>query len=391
MIVEIETAKSVVELPCPTAGSVATMLAPEGATVEVGTPIIDIVAEDAAADGPRCTRCPGRFCTGVRPPDLRATRGRCRGFRRHPGRVRGAGGHEASRARLGRRRALAEQRAAEPAGPAPSGPIGLHEDVGAPQRPEPSVPSPGDTRARAKPPVRKRAKDAGVDLAALTGTGPVGEVTRRDLEQRLVGAGGLPEVAPTTSLAAATTSPGAPEGDETWTIPLKGVRKATAQAMVASAFTAPHVTEFLDVDVMRTIELVARSRGAGGYARVNPLAVLSRAVCWALDRTPELNASLEGEQITVSRRVHLGIATATERDLMVPVVPDVHALSAGELALRIREVAATAREGRCPPEAMRGGTITITTVGVFGVDSGTPILHPGQTAIVAFGQIRKRP
>lgn len=119
--------------------------------------------------------------------------------------------------------------------------------------------------------------------------------------------------------------------------------------------------------------------------------MLSRAVCWALHRTPELNASLEGEQITVSRRVHLGIATATDRGLMVPVVPDAHALSAGELALRIREVAATAREGRCPPEAMRGGTITIITVGVFGVDSGTPILHPGQTAIVAFGQIRKRP
>ncbi|WP_206479000.1 2-oxo acid dehydrogenase subunit E2 [Kocuria sp. KRD140] len=216
VIVEIETAKPVVELPCPTAGSVAALLAPEGATVEVGTPIIDIVAEDA-----------------------------------------------------------------------------------------------------------------GVNLAALTGTGAAGEVTRKDLAQHLVGTGGLPEVAP-------TTSPGAPEGDETWTIPLKGVRRATAQAMVASAFTAPHVTEFLDVDVTRTMELVARSRGAEGYARVNPLAVLSRAMCWALHRTPELNASLQGEQISVSRRVHLGIATATDRGLMVPVVPDTHALSAGELALRIR-------------------------------------------------------
>ena len=170
------------------------------------------------------------------------------------------------------------------------------------------------------------AEDAGVNLAALTGTGAAGEVTRRDLAQHLVGTGGLPEVAP-------TTSPGAPEGDETWTIPLKGVRKATAQAMVASAFTAPHVTEFLDVDVTRTMELVARSRGAPGSP---PLAVLSRATCWALHRTPELNASLQGEQITVCRRVHLGIATTTDRGLMVPVVPDTHALSVGELALRIR-------------------------------------------------------
>ena len=105
---------------------------------------------------------------------------------------------------------------------------------------------------------------------------------------------------------------------------------------MASAFTAPHVTEFLDVDVTRTMELVARSCGAEGYARVSPLAVLSRAMCWALHRTPELNASLQGEQITVPRRVHLGIATATDRGLMVPVVPDTHALSVGELALRIR-------------------------------------------------------
>lgn len=118
--------------------------------------------------------------------------------------------------------------------------------------------------------------------------------------------------------------------------PVEGRPQGHGAGDVASAFTAPHVTEFLDVDVTRTMELVASSRGAEGYARVNPLAVLSRAMCWALHRTPELNASLQGEQITVSRRVHLGIATATDRGLMVPVVPDTHALSVGELALRIR-------------------------------------------------------
>ncbi|WP_367404540.1 dihydrolipoamide acetyltransferase family protein [Kocuria marina] len=329
VIVEIETAKPVVELPCPTAGSVAALLAPEGATVEVGTPIIDIVAEDAAADG--STGAPAAPAGSARESGPQTGAQPAADAEGSGATLVGCGAREDTkrRGRLGRRRALAEQRAAEPAGPAPSGPIGLHEDVGAPQRLEPSVPAPGDTRARATPPVRKRAKDAGVDLAALTGTGAAGEVTRRDLAQHLVGTGGLPEVAP-------TTSPGAPEGDETWTIPLKGVRRATAQAMVASAFTAPHVTEFLDVDVTRTMELVARSRGAEGYARVNPLAVLSRAMCWALHRTPELNASLQGEQISVSRRVHLGIATATDRGLMVPVVPDTHALSVGELALRIR-------------------------------------------------------
>ncbi|KHE73718.1 hypothetical protein AS25_11235 [Kocuria marina] len=400
VIVEIETAKSVVELPCPTAGSVAALLAPEGATVEVGTPIIDILSDDAAAAG--SAGAPAAPAGSEGSPDSRPGAEATGDADGSGATLVGYGAREDTkrRGRLGRPRALAEQRAAEPAGPAPSGPTGLLEDAGAPQRPDPSVPSPADTRARAKPPVRKRAKDSGVDLARVTGTGPAGEVTRRDLEQHLAAAGGLPEVTPTTPrtghtlaapLAGPTTPLAAPEDDETWTIPLKGVRKATAQAMVASAFTAPHVTEFLDVDVTRTMELVARSRGTEGYAQVNPLAVLSRAVCWALHRTPELNASLQGEQITVSRRVHLGIATATDRGLMVPVVPDAHAMSVGELARRIREVAATAREGRCPPEAMRGGSITITNVGVFGVDSGTPILNPGQTAIVAFGQIRKRP
>lgn len=181
VIVEIETAKSVVELPCPTAGSVAALLAPEGATVEVGTPIIDIVAEDAVADGstgaPAAPAGSARESgpqTGAQPAaDAEGSGATLVGY--------GAREDTKRRGRLGRRRALAEQRAAEPAGPAPSGPIGLHEDVGAPQRLEPSVPSPGDTRARATPPVHKRAKDAGVNLAALTGTGPAGEVTRRDL------------------------------------------------------------------------------------------------------------------------------------------------------------------------------------------------------------------
>lgn len=233
VIVEIETAKPVVELPCPTAGSVAALLAPEGATVEVGTPIIDIVAEDAAADG--STGAPAAPAGSARESGPQTGAQPAADAEGSGATLVGCGAREDTkrRGRLGRRRALAEQRAAEPAGPAPSGPIGLHEDVGAPQRLEPSVPAPGDTRARATPPVRKRAKDAGVDLAALTGTGAAGEVTRRDLAQHLVGTGGLPEVAP-------TTSPGAPEGDETWTIPLKGVRKATDRGLMVPVVPDAH-------------------------------------------------------------------------------------------------------------------------------------------------------
>ncbi len=222
--------------------------------------------------------------------------------------------------------------------------------------------------ALSTPPVRKLAHDLGVDLAVLTGTGEGGAVTREDVVS--------------ASKPIAT-------GDRR--IPIKGVRKATAAAMVASAFTAPHVTEFLTVDVTRSSELVGRLKAAG--ERASMLAVVAKALCLALPRNPSLNSRWDerAQEIVEFAAVNLGIAVATPRGLMVPVIRDAHTLSLGALTESIGALAATARAGETTPAALTGGTISITNVGVFGVDTGTPIINPGEAAILAMGAVRRLP
>jgi 2-oxoisovalerate dehydrogenase E2 component (dihydrolipoyl transacylase) len=165
--------------------------------------------------------------------------------------------------------------------------------------------------------------------------------------------------------------------------------------MVGSAFTAPHVTEFLTVDATRTVEFVERLRGHRAMAglKVSPLLVVAKAVCLAVRRTPEVNATWDDatNEIVLKRYVNLGIAAATPRGLVVPNVKDADSLSLPQLAEALMHLTATARDGRTAPADMSGGTITITNVGVFGVDAGTPILNPGEAAILAFGQIRPQP
>lgn len=226
--------------------------------------------------------------------------------------------------------------------------------------------------ATATPPVRKLAHDLGVDLSTVRGTGEGGLITRDDVT------------------AATQPTPTRIVSGENRT-PIKGVRKATAAAMVASAFTAPHVTEFLTIDVTRTLELVARIKARGGVASV--LAVVAKAVCLAARRTPSINSRWDeaaGEIIEYSH-LNLGIAVATDRGLLVPGIPNAHALSLAELTGAIAELATTAREGRTSPAALTGGTFTISNVGVFGIDAGTPILNPGEAAILATGAIRRQP
>jgi pyruvate dehydrogenase E2 component (dihydrolipoamide acetyltransferase) len=229
----------------------------------------------------------------------------------------------------------------------------------------------------AKPPVRKMARDLGVDLRRVSPTGAGGTITRDDVN------------------AAATAAP-APAGEvREERVPVKGVRRMTAQAMVASAFTAPHVTEFLTVDVTRTSEFVDRLREHRAMAgvKVSPLLVLAKAMCLAVRRTPEINATFDdaAHEIVLKHYVNLGIAAATPRGLLVPNIKNADALSLPELAAALGELTATAREGRTQPADMAGGTITVTNVGVFGVDAGTPILNPGESAILAFGAIRPQP
>ena len=238
----------------------------------------------------------------------------------------------------------------------------------------------------AKPPVRKLARDLGVDLAALTGSGPEGSITREDVQAAAAG----PAVADVPGLA---TQPAMAGGEER--IPVLGVRKHTALAVSASAFTAPHVTEFLQVDMTETMSAVQRLRELPEFEgwRPSPLLLVAKALMLAVARHPMINSSWdeEAQEIVVKHYVNLGIAAATDRGLLVPNIKNAHALSLPGLARALSDLASTARSGKTPPADLARGTITITNVGVFGVDTGTPILTPGETAILALGQVKEAP
>lgn len=363
ILVEIETAKSLVELPSPHAGVIAKLLVEEGQTVEVGTPILQFEGDGSASgDTPAADAADDSADDEGSGPNLVGYGTTAQSKRRRP--------------RKGQQ--------AQPEAPAAAAPAAETKPAA---QPEPAAPARAG-HALAKPPVRKLAKDNGIDLADVPATGEGGIVTRADLMKYMESGQANTAAAPATGTSAAAAAPGTEER-----IPFKGVTKFMAQAMVDSAFTAPHVTEFLDVDMTATMELVRRFKASGvlGDVKLSPLAVVAKAVTWAIARNPRINSSLEGDEIVVKHYVNLGIAAATPRGLVVPNIKDAHAMGLGQLAGEIRELALTAREGRTTPAAQTGGTITITNVGVFGVDAGTPIINPGEAAILAFGQVRQRP
>lgn len=401
VVVEIETAKSLVELPSPYAGTVTALLVAEGETVEVGTPIIAI-GDPAAATSPGETP-PADLEIDLSNPAasgggegeslvgrMKADRGATRRPRRQ---LTEAAGVHTARADVhdvfnqnATHQHEAVQHLVESVDQAPAA------TVPAPAPAAPAAPAPGATRVLAKPPVRKLAKDLGVDLAALTGSGPGGVVTRDDVQAASGPSGAAAEPTPAP---AASRPPTRATGEREWREPIKGVRKMMGQAMVDSAFTAPHVTEWVTVDVTRTTELVERLRGHRDFreVKVTPLLVLAKACVLALRRTPILGSTWdEAAQEVVHRSyVNLGIAAATPRGLVVPNVKDADALSLRELAEALGTLTATAREGRTQPAEMSGGTFTITNVGVFGVDAGTPIINPGESGILCFGATRRQP
>ncbi|MFW5420736.1 2-oxo acid dehydrogenase subunit E2 [Nocardiopsis sp. CNT-189] len=371
MICEIETAKAAVELPSPFAGTVTELLVEEGATVDVGTPII-AVDDGTGGDGPGD--------------------GAAEETEEREKPLVGYGEKAASTKRRPRRRPAPAEAAANggtaapPAEPAPA-------PEPAPAVPEQAAPA---GPVLTKPPVRKLAKDLGVDLRSVTPTGEGGLVTREDVRRT---AEGEPAAAPVAAEAEVPTpvapAPAADRSALEERIPVKGVRKRTAAAMVSSAFTAPHVTEFLQVDVTKTMKAVRRLRERPEFAgvKVSPLLLVARALLTAVRRHPEVNAAWDeqAQEIVVKHYVNLGIAAATDLGLVVPNVKDAHAKPLPELAQSLQELTETARAGKTSPADMTGGTITITNVGVFGVDAGTPILNPGEAAILAFGQIRDMP
>ncbi|AOS66119.1 dihydrolipoamide acetyltransferase family protein [Actinoalloteichus hymeniacidonis] len=369
IIVEIETAKAVVELPCPFAGQVSQLMAQVGETVEVGVPIIAI---DVDPDGTAEPSAPVAV-NGSKPAD---GEGRVANLVGYGPRTETAARRPRKRTDAGATQAAvpAAPPAAVPAAPTPA-PVPAAAVVAPPATTESArVPL-------AKPPVRKLAKEAGLDLRTVIGSGPDGVITRDDVTKAI-----------STASAPAAAPSDRPREQR---VAIRGVRKATAQAMVQSAFTAPHVTEFLTVDVTPMMELRARLKARPDFqgVKITPLAFAAKAVCLAARRTPDVNATWDEQagEIVYKSYVHLGIAAATPRGLVVPKVREAQDMSLRELAVALDELATTAREGRTTPAAMLDGTFTITNVGVFGVDTGTPIINPGESAILAFGAIRDMP
>ena len=373
IIVEIETAKAVVELPCPWDGTVARLLAEEGQTVEVGVPIIAVEvgtsdsAERAEVAAPASAESASDDEAGA-----------------HSVLV-GYGVKASSTTRRARRTAAGRPETAE----VPTAP---EEPVEPPEVPAEPAARSQSKPTLAKPPVRKLAKDLGISLAALAGSGPDGSITRDDV-QRAAGAGTPARSAESGNGSRTATSAPASGGEER--IAVRGVRKHMAAAMVSSAFTAPHVTEFLQVDVTETMAALRRVRELPEFAelRVSPLLFVARALLVAVARHPLVNSSWDAaaEEIVVKHYVNLGIAVAAERGLIVPNVKHADALTLPELARALQVLTETGRAGKATPADLAGGTITITNVGVFGVDAGTPILTPGETAILAFGQVKDTP
>ncbi|WP_049575567.1 dihydrolipoamide acetyltransferase family protein [Streptomyces sp. SBT349] len=372
VVVEVETAKAAVELPIPYDGEVRELLFEEGTTVDVGMPIIRIDTDPSGAPAEEPSEEPAKAGTASREPVLV-----------------GYGVSQASTKRRPRKAAVPAQQAGAQPDTQPSAQPSARSEAQPGAHLGEAYARPGGAageRPLAKPPVRKLAKDLGVDLSAVIPSGPDGVVTREDVHAAV-----RPEPEP---VPVAEAEPAAADARER-RVPVKGVRKATAQAMVASAFTAPHVTEFVTVDVTRTVRMVERLRKDPDMEglRVNSLLLVAKALLVAIRRNPDVNAAWDEERQEIVHKdyVNLGIAAATPRGLIVPNVKDAGAKSLPELSVALTELVATAREGKTSLADMRDGTVTITNIGVFGIDTGTPILTPGESAILALGAIRERP
>ena len=348
VIVEIESSKSLVELPSPYAGTVIELLVPEGQIVQVGTSIIRIeVAESKPSQEQVGESERTEILVGSGPRNVEgSTRGK---------RQRNFG-------------------------------------IASPAKPVVAEPTPAtityNPSTLAKPLVRKLARELGIDLTSLVGTGPEGSISRDDV-QKAASANAK------NSVSGATQFRPRPDGPRESRIPIRGVQKAMAEAMVVSAFTAPHVTEFISVDVSASIQMLTRLQQQPEFAdiRLSPLTLLARAMCVAVRETPQINSFWDetSQEIVIKNYVNLGIATATDRGLIVPNIKSADELSFKELARSIAELVNVARAGRTEPKSLTGGTLSITNIGVFGIDGGTPILPPGESAIIALGAVAQRP
>ena len=368
-LAEVETAKAVVELPSPYDGTVTTLHAEAGETVEVGAPLIAFEVGGSEPDEPAPAESGSEESEEKTPPNLV-----------------GYGAAPSSKARPMRR-------ARRAGAAAPAADTAVLEAAPHDVLPEgPAVSRVGE-RPRSTPPVRAYAKRLGIDIALVAAEVGDRVITREDIDayaDRI----GIAAQAVTPASAPQQTVFDESSARET-RIPIRGVRKHTAAAMVQSAFTAPHVTTFHTVDVTATMDLIASLRADRSLAehRIGPLVIVAKAVCLALSRTPGLNSRWDevAGEIVQPHYVDLGIAAATERGLIVPNVREADRMTVPQLADAITALTQTARSGKTSPADLAGGTFSITNIGVFGIDAGTPILPPGQSGILAVGAVRRMP
>ncbi|WP_458689736.1 dihydrolipoamide acetyltransferase family protein [Nocardia tengchongensis] len=391
VIAEVETAKAQVALPSPYAGTVVELLAQPGDTVPVGAPLIRIaVTAQAPAATANGTAQPNGTTTEA-PAERQAV---LVGYGPDTEPV----SRRAARGKTGDAPGVSSRR-----GMGSDGPEGLGSSA-----------PPG--RAAATPAARKLAREIGIDLSAVIGTGPQGAVTVEDLHgirPEALGTGHIPiHTPPPATLAALPVTLAAPEvtpmhpapggravpavpAERETRTPISGIRKRTAAAMVASAQHIPQASTFVTTDFTASMELLEHLRTTPSFTglTLTPLALVARAALAALTEFPEINARWDeaNQEIVTKHYVNLGFAVATERGLLVPNLKEAQGFTLRDLCLEIAGAAAKARAGTATPTDLTGGTFTITNVGVFGVDSGVPLVNPGEAAILCLGSIRKRP
>ena len=357
IVAEVETAKAAVEVPIPFAGTVTALHAEPGTTVPVGAPLISVAA--AAPGGGRPGPQPAAAPDDGRPEPRAADEASGNvlvgyGTRPSPRRARGPRRPAVSATRTPAR---ADAIAAAGAAPAPDLAV-------APAR------TPGGPVPVISPIVRKLARQAGLDLARIVGTGPRGLVLRRDVNQAIAA------------------------GDQSSAeirIPIRGTRKAAAEKLTRSRREIPEATVWVDADAAGLLAARAALNAQAPRAPVSLLAVAARFAVAGLRRYPELNAHIEADEIVIPAHVHLGFAAQTERGLVVPVVRNAHLMPARELAAALGRQTAAARAGRLTPADLTGGTFTVNNYGVFGVDGSAAIINHPEVAILGLGRIIDRP
>ncbi|MFD8948656.1 dihydrolipoamide acetyltransferase family protein [Streptomyces xanthophaeus] len=361
-VVEVETAKAMVEVPCPYGGVVTARFGEEGTELPVGAPLITVAvgASSLPAEAPAAQAAEAEGAGNVPRPLI---------------------GYGEDHSRPARRRRVRPVTAAvsAPAVTAPVAPVAPAVPVAAPA---PSGPVPVIS-----PLVRKLAKDGGVDLRALTGSGPDGLILRADVEAALA-ALRAPEPAPAAAAAAAATTAAA-QGER---IPLKGLRGLVADKLSRSRREIPDATCWVDADATELMAARAAMNAVDG-PKISVLALLARICTAALARYPELNSTvdLEANEIVRLPAVHLGFAAQTERGLMVPVVRDAQHRSPESLSAEFARLTELARTGKLTPADLTGGTFTLNNYGVFGVDGSTPIINHPEAAMLGVGRIVPKP